>query len=75
MAGEAKKYTLDEAVEQLITLAEAAEIYKGLSHSHLGKLVREKTIWGAKVGHYWVTTKEAVEEYLAEDRRPGPKSR
>lgn len=28
---------------------------------------------GKKIGNNWVTTKEAVKEYMAQDRRPGPK--
>ena len=66
--------SIDETAGRLISLAEAAELFE-LSHSHLRKLVREGKIWGKRIGQYWVTTEEAVKEYLTEDRRPGPKSK
>ena len=56
----------------LITLLEAAQRF-GLSRSHLRLLVRDKHIWGKKIGRDWVTTEEAVQAYLDTDRRPGPK--
>lgn len=56
----------------LISLAEAAQQF-GLSHSHLRRLVRDKQVWGVKIGRDWVTTQEAVQQYLATERRPGPK--
>jgi excisionase family DNA binding protein len=61
------------SLEELITLREAAEI-SGLSHSHLRLLIRRGEIWGKKIGRDWFTTAQAVKEYLARDRRPGPKS-
>lgn len=66
--------SVEEAAQRLISLAEAAEFFE-LSHSHLRKLVREGKIWGKQIGRYWVTTEEAVAQYLAQDRRPGPKPR
>lgn len=62
----------DEAAQKLISLAEAAEL-SGLSSGHLRLLVRRGKIWGTKIGRDWVTTEQAVREYLATDRRPGPK--
>jgi excisionase family DNA binding protein len=59
-------------LDELITLREAAEL-SGLSASHLALLVRRGDIWGVKLGHNWLTTAQAVGEYLARDRRPGPK--
>ena len=59
-------------LSELITLQEAAE-HSSLSASHLRLLVRRGDIWGIKLGHNWMTTTQAVEEYLARDRRPGPK--
>ena len=61
------------AAEDLISLTHAAEI-SGLSRSHLRLLVRTGTIWGIKIGREWLTTEEAVREYAATDRRPGPKT-
>ena len=60
------------SLDELITLQEAAK-FSGLSASHLRLLVRQGDVWGVKLGHYWLTTPQAVEEYLARDRRPGPK--
>lgn len=59
-------------LEDLITLSEAAEI-SGLSPDHLRRIVREGALWGRKIGRNWVTTIAAVNEYLARDRKPGPK--
>ena len=64
--------SVDETAGRQISLAEAAELF-GMSHSHLRKLAREGKIRGKRIGSYWVTTEEAVREYLAQDRRPGPK--
>ena len=62
------------SLDERITLHEAAKS-SGLSASHLRLLVRRGDVWGVKLGHYWLTTTQAVEEYLARDRRPGPKPR
>lgn len=60
--------------DELITLQEAAKL-SGLSYSHIRYLAREEEIWAQKLGRDWFTTEEAVQEYLARDRRPGPKSK
>jgi excisionase family DNA binding protein len=60
-------------LDELITLGEAAEL-SGLSADHLRRLVRQGKLWGKKIGRNWVTTAKAVQEYIALDRRPGPKS-
>jgi excisionase family DNA binding protein len=59
-------------LDDLISLKKAAEL-SGLSHSHLRLLVRKGEIWGKKMGRDWFTNAQAVQEYLARDRRPGPK--
>jgi len=64
--------SVEDAAERLISLAEAAEVC-GLSAGYLCQLVRDRVIWGKKIGCNWVTTAEAVAEYLAQDRRPGPR--
>ena len=64
--------SLEASAEKLVSLAEAADLC-GLSHSHLRKLAREGKISAQQIGRYWVTTEEAVKEYLQQDRRPGPK--
>ena len=61
------------SLEELITLREASKL-SGLSVSHLRLLVRRGDIWGTKLGHNWLTTAQAVGEYVEQDRRPGPKS-
>ena len=61
-------------VDELITLPEAASLCE-LSHSHLRKLVRTGEIWGKRFGQTWVTTKVAVDDYLAREIRPGPKNK
>ena len=45
----------------------------GLSHGHLALLIRNGKLKGWKIGRNWVTTRDAVNEYLAQDRKPGPK--
>lgn len=60
------------AAEQLVSLAEAAELC-GLSPEHLRLLVRSGKVWGTKIGRNWVTTAAAVKTYVATERRPGPK--
>lgn len=64
--------TDEPRLEELIPLRKAAEL-SGLSSSHLRLLVSRGEIWGKKLGRNWVTTAQAVREYLARDRRPGPK--
>lgn len=59
---------------ELLTLKEAAKL-SGLSPNHLRRLVSEGEIWGRKLGRDWFTTELAVNEYLARDRRPGPKGK
>ena len=62
------------SLADLITLREAADL-SGLSHSHLRLLIRRGDIWGRKKGRDWFTTAQAVGEYLARNRHPGPKPR
>ena len=56
----------------LISLKEAAE-YSGLSASHVRLLVRNGEIHGKKIGRNWVTTRQAVDDYLAQGIKRGPK--
>ena len=60
-------------LDDLIPLSEAAKL-SGLSAGHINHLVRNGYLWGRKLGRNWFTTKQAVTEYLARDRKPGPKS-
>jgi len=49
--------------EDLISLAEAA-VESGLGLKHLGLLARRGKLRARKIGRNWVTTREAVAEYL-----------
>lgn len=73
MESDAEQNTAEQPnLDELISLREASEL-SGLSTRHLRLLVRRGEIWGAKLGRNWVTTAKPVEEYLAQDHRPGPK--
>ena len=61
------------SLDDLITLKEAASLCE-LSHDHLRRLAGQGILWAKKIGRDWVTTEKAVLEYLAKDRRPGPKN-
>jgi len=58
--------------DELISLSEAARL-SGLSPSYLRRLVTQGEIWGMKIGRNWVTTAQAVNQFLARERKPGPK--
>ena len=58
--------------KELISLSEAAKL-SGLSASYIRRLVSQDEIWGLKIGRNWVTTEQAVREFLARDRKPGRK--
>jgi hypothetical protein len=62
----------DPTLTELISLAEASDL-SGLSHGHLALLIRRGDLWGRKIGRDWLTTKQAVLEYLASNPKPGPK--
>ena len=49
--------------ERLISLGQAAAL-SGLSHSHLQWLCRKERLKAWKPGRDWLTTAEAVAEYL-----------
>ncbi len=49
--------------DELISLAEAAAIC-GLTMEHLGLLARRGRLRARKIGRNWVTTREAVAEYM-----------
>jgi hypothetical protein len=58
--------------KKMITVNQAAEI-SGLTPRHIRLLLSKGTIWGVKMGRDWFTTEGVVREYIAQDRRPGPK--
>lgn len=57
-------------LDKLISLAEASQI-SNLSQDHLRRLAEQGKLKAQKIGRNWVTTKEAVEEYLQNRRPPG----
>ena len=59
-------------LDELIPLSKAAEM-SGLTPGRWRQLFRSGEVWGKKMGRDWFTTSQAVKEYLARTRRPGPK--
>ena len=59
-------------LDELIPLSKAAEL-SGFTTRHLRLLAGNGEIWAKKLGRNWFTTAQAVHEYLARDRKPGPK--
>jgi len=59
-------------VTEWISTKEAAE-YTGYCEAHLRYLLRKGRVDGRKFGRDWFTTKEALQEYIATNPRPGPK--
>lgn len=57
---------------KLITVTTAAQL-SGLSTGFLRRLLRQGELPGVKLGKTWLTTEAAIRDYLAKDRRPGPK--
>ena len=64
---------LDQVAHKLISVTEASEL-SGLTSSYIRRLLRQQKVPGVKVGRDWFTTEDALRTYLAQDRRPGPKS-
>jgi hypothetical protein len=59
-------------LDDLIALQEAAQI-GGLSADHLRRLVERGDIWGKKIGRNWVTSRQAILDYMTKGRKPGRK--
>jgi excisionase family DNA binding protein len=60
--------------DEYITVAQASQL-SGLSRRQLSWLLKNGVIEGIKPGHDWLVRPSVVMEYLARDRRPGPKPR
>lgn len=56
----------------LISVNSAAKI-SGLTSRHIRLLLSQGKLWGIKMGRDWFTTEEAIRDYMAQDRKPGPK--
>ena len=67
-----EEHTMAENLKasDLITLKEAAE-YSGLSHNYLIELANRGRLKAKKYGHFWLTTREAVDEYIASRQKRG----
>lgn len=75
MPNEAKEHAfLDQVAHKLISVTEAATL-SGLTPSYIRRLLRRQQVAGVKVGRDWFTTEEALRTYLAQERRPGPKTK
>ena len=58
--------------DELISLRQASQIC-GLTTNHLRLLLGKGLLWGRKIDSFWVTTEEAIKEYLSQGKRPGRK--
>lgn len=74
MSEDKERQLLQVVGEQLIAVPEAARISK-LTPSYIRRLLRDQKITGIKFGRDWFTTEEAIRDYLANERRPGPKGK
>jgi len=50
-------------IDELISLRQAAEI-SGYTTNHLRLLVSKNELWAKKIDSFWVTTEEAIFEYM-----------
>jgi len=57
-----------------ISVKEAAA-YTGYTPRHIRHLLAHGLVKGRKFGRDWFTTKEALDEYLVTNPRPGPEPR
>ena len=62
------------SLDELISLREASEL-SGFTQPYVAHLIRRGALWGKKIGRNWVTTTQAVNEYLSRGIKPGPKSK
>jgi hypothetical protein len=68
-----KSEKIQPELNELISLQDAAK-FSGLSQPHLALMIRRGMLWGKKIGRNWITTETAIKDYLAHNRKPGPKS-
>jgi excisionase family DNA binding protein len=60
----------DPSIEKLISLSEASE-FSGLSSDHLRRLAEQNKLKALKIGRNWITSREAIEDYLKQRNPPG----
>lgn len=66
-----------ELASKLITVTEASAIEvhgETLSSRQIQRLIKEEKLAGIRLGRNFFTTREAVRDYLRQDRRTGPKT-
>jgi excisionase family DNA binding protein len=65
---------MDEELKDFVSLSQASSIF-GLSADHLRRLVEKEKIWGIKIGRNWITSRQAVQEYVKKRHPRGPKQK
>lgn len=61
--------------QKLIVLQTASKIY-GMNPEYLRQLIEKKKLEGWQIdGYFWTTTRDAVEKYMKNRRRPGRPSK
>lgn len=65
--------SLADLLAKSISVPEASEI-SGFTQGWLRRLLIRGDLTGFKVGRDWRMTREALQEYLDKERRPGPKT-
>jgi excisionase family DNA binding protein len=68
-----QKTPASEHFREEISTVEAAEKYH-LTPSYIARLARTHVIQARKFRRDWIINEEALREYLAQPRKPGPKS-
>ncbi len=63
---------IGDLTAKLISVSEASRI-SGLTTGFIRRMLRTGEIDGVKIGRNWLTTREAIQDYLKRERRPGPK--
>jgi len=59
--------------EEISTVAAAAKYH--LTPSYIARLAREQIIRARKFGRDWIIDESSLREYLAQPRKPGPKTK
>ena len=62
----------NEKFSGLISVIQAAKL-SGLTTRHIRLLLSQGKIVGFKMGRDWLTTEDAVTDYLTQNHKPGPK--
>ncbi len=57
-------------IDELISLRQAAKS-SGYTTNHLRLLISKGELWAKKIDSFWITTEEAVFDYLKNKSNPG----